>query len=307
MKKLLITLILLQSMTVMAQQDSLMNMLAGNTPEKTEYTRATFKSTRLINGQTIETVSKNHLNFWISHRFGAVNSGFIDNFFGLDEARIRLGLEYGITDRFTVGIGRSSQEKTYDYYGKYKLIRQSKFTPVTVTVYASGAINTMPTGYVMPSGTTVKFYDNSERQTYCGQILIARKFSDKLSLQIMPTILHFNKAETPETRNNQIALGFGGRYKLTKRFSLNAEYYLSNLQSEPEGTTKGLYHNSLAIGFDIETGGHVFQLHFTNSRGMIERHFIAQTLGEWGSGDIFYGFNIARTFSLDKRAKKMNK
>lgn len=284
-------------------QDDLMDMLNKQSETQTEYTTATFKATRLINGQTIETVSKNHLNFWISHRFGAVNSGFIDNFFGLDEARIRLGLEYGLSDNLTIGLGRSSQEKTYDYYLKYKAIRQSNRVPVTVTGYLSGAANTMTTGYTLPSGSTLKFNDNLERQTYCAQILIARKFNEKLSLQIMPTIIHFNKTEVADMKNDMLALGIGGRLKLSKRLSLNAEYYFAD---HGKSSISDKYHNSLAIGFDIETGGHVFQLHFTNSRGMIERHFIAQTLGEWSNADIFYGFNISRTFSFDGKSKKKN-
>lgn len=300
MKKLL-TLFCLISSQVFAQDD-LMKMLDNETKDQKTFTSATFKATRLINGQTIETVSKNHLNFWISHRFGAINSGFIDNFFGLDEARIRLGLEYGITNQLTIGIGRSSQEKMYDFYGKYKLLRQSNSMPVTLTVYASNALSTVATGSVLESGTVMKYYDNLERMTYTGQILLARKFSDRFSLQIMPTLLHFNKSETVDTPNEMVALGVGGRIKLTKRLSISGEYYANF--NRPASSN---YHNSLALGFDIETGGHVFQLHFTNSRGMIERQFIAQTTKQWSDGGIFYGFNIARSFSLDKKAKGLHK
>ena len=280
-----------------------MKMLDDENKNQTTYTTATFKATRLINGQTIETVGKNQLNFWISHRFGAINSGFIDNFFGLDEARIRLGLEYGITNQLTIGIGRSSQEKMYDFYGKYKLLRQSNSMPVTLTLYGSDAVSTAATGSVLESGTMMKYYDNIERMTYTGQVLLARKFSERFSLQIMPTILHFNRAETIDTPNNMVALGVGGRMKLSKRLSISGEYYYADF-NRPANSN---YHNSLALGFDIETGGHVFQLHFTNSRGMIERQFIAQTTKQWGDGGIFYGFNIARSFSFDKKAKGMHK
>jgi Membrane bound beta barrel domain (DUF5777) len=283
-------------------QDDLMKVLENDTKNEKTYTTATFKATRLINGQTIETVGKNQLNFWISHRFGALNSGFIENFFGLDEARIRLGLEYGITDKFTVGIGRSSQEKIYDFYGKYKLLRQSNSMPVTLTLYGSNAVSTVETGTPLESGTVMRYNDNSERMTYTGQILVARKFNERFSLQIMPTIIHFNKAETADTPNQTIAMGVGGRVKLSKRISVSGEYYANF--NRPASSN---YHNSLALGFDIETGGHVFQLHFTNSRGMIERQFIAQTTKQWGDGGIFYGFNIARGFSLDKKAKGMHK
>ena len=301
MKKILILFCLMS--TRVFSQDDLMKMLDDENKNQTNYTTATFKATRLINGQTIETVGKNQLNFWISHRFGAINSGFIDNFFGLDEARIRLGLEYGITNQLTIGIGRSSQEKMYDFYGKYKLLRQSNSMPVTLTLYGSNALSTVATGSTLESGTMMKYYDNIERMTYTGQILLARKFSERFSLQIMPTILHFNRAETLDTPNNMVALGVGGRMKLSKRISISGEYYFADFNRP----TNSNYHNSLALGFDIETGGHVFQLHFTNSRGMIERQFIAQTTKQWSDGGIFYGFNIARSFSLDKKAKGMYK
>ncbi len=302
MKKLLVILLCSLSSTIFAQDD-LMKMLDEESKNQVEYATATFKGTRLINGQTIETVNKNHLNFWISHRFGAINSGFIDNFFGLDEARIRLGLEYGITDQLTIGAGRSSQEKMYDFYAKYKLLRQSNFMPVTLTLYGSNAISTMATDSPLESGTKMTYYNNTERMTYTGQIILARKFSENLSLQLMPTLLHFNKAETTDTPNNMVALGVGGRVKLSKRFSLSGEYYYADF-NRPSTSN---YHNSLALGFDIETGGHVFQFHLTNSRGMIERQFIAQTTKQWSDGGIFYGFNISRSFSFDKRAKGMNK
>ncbi len=300
MKKLLIFFCLISSQIF--AQDDLIKMLDDETKDQKTFTTATFKATRLINGQTIETVGKNQLNFWISHRFGALNSGFIDNFFGLDEARIRLGLEYGITNQLTIGIGRSSQEKMYDFYGKYKLLRQSNSMPVTLTLYASNAVSTVATGSILESGTVMKYYDNLERMTYTGQILLARKFSDKFSLQVMPTLIHFNKAETVDTPNEMVALGVGGRIKLTKRLSISGEYYANF--NRPASSN---YHNSLALGFDIETGGHVFQLHFTNARGMIERQFIAQTSKQWSDGGIFYGFNIARGFSLDKKAKGLHK
>ena len=211
MMKKLIT-ILLCSLSIQAfSQDDLMKMLENETKNQTEYTIATFKGTRLINGQTVETVGKNQLNFWISHRFGALNTGFIENFFGLDEARIRLGLEYGINNQLTVGIGRNSQEKMYDFYAKYKLLRQSNIMPITMTLHGSNAISTVATGSPLESGTVMRYKDNLERMTYTGQVLIARKFSEKFSLQLMPTFLHFNKSETTDTPNNMIALGVGGK------------------------------------------------------------------------------------------------
>ncbi|TDQ18596.1 hypothetical protein DFQ04_0399 [Algoriphagus boseongensis] len=291
-------------------QDDLLSMLEEEQSKDPIYTLATFKATRLINGQTIETISKNHLNFWISHRFGAVNSGFLANFFGLDEARIRLGLEYGLTDKWLIGAGRSSQEKTYDLYTKYKLLRQSDRFPITLTGMAGWGINTMESGYVMESGSVMKFSNNLERYTYWGQAFIGRKFNEKLSLQLVPTLVHYNKVEDPSISNDQWALGIGGRYKLTKRFTLSGEYYYAvtdPIAYEVSTRNPYPYHNSFSIGVDIETGGHVFQLHFTNSRGMIEKQFVGQTVGSWENADIFYGFNISRTFSFEKGAKNKDK
>lgn len=297
-------------------QDDLLSLLDEEQSKEPTYTIATFKASRLINGQTIETISKNHLNFWISHRFGAVNSGFIANFFGLDEAKIRLGLEYGLTDRWLVGAGRSSLEKTYDLYTKYKVLRQSNLVPVTVTAMAGWGINTMPTDYVMESGSTMKFNNNIERYSYWSQLLVARKFNEKLSLQFMPTLIHVNKVEDPSISNQVFALGTGGRYKLNQRFTLSAEYYytLRELEEDEDDDDYGgsssfpyPYRNALSFGVDIETGGHVFQFHLTNARGMVEKQFVGQNVGEWGKGDIFYGFNIARTFSLNKAARNTHK
>jgi hypothetical protein len=282
-------------------QDDLMKMLDQ---EKTDpiFTTATFKSTRVINGQSVETIAKKHLDFRISHRFGALNSGFT-NLWGLDESRIRIGLEYGVTDRLMVGVGRSSYQKTYDYFAKYKLLRQSNrwFEPVSVIAFAGAYTNAMPTS---PS---MQFFNNLERQMYVGQLLIARKFGERVSLQISPTILHRNKTETAIDENTVYAAGVGGRFKLSKRTSFNAEYFYTLKKVGTVYVRDPQYKDCLSLGFDIETGGHVFQLHCSNSRGMIENQFIGATTGSWSKGDIFYGFNISRVFSFDKSAKKTHK
>ena len=279
----------LLSITVSAHaQDDLLKTLETQTDSaRSEYVQATFKSTRVINGQSVETPGAGTLVFLISHRFGTLNSGAY-NFFGLDQATIRLGLEYGLNDRLTVGVGRSSLEKTYDGFVKYRALRQSTglhATPVSVTLFASSAI------------TSLKFPDQERptdsRLAYTYQALIARKFSPSLSLQLMPTLVHRNFVDTRAEQNDVYALGIAGRQKLTKRVALTAEYYYLM-----PGATADRFRNSLAVGFDIETGGHVFQLHFTNSQGMIEKFFIPQTGGNWLDGDIYFGFNISRVFTL---------
>lgn len=299
LKRLFVIGMILASSAAFAQ-NNLLKELDQVQDSVVNYSAATFKGTRIINGHSVETVGKNNLDFMISHRFGAVNSG-AQNFFGLDQAQIRLALEYGLTDRLMIGIGRSSYQKTIDIFAKYRLLKQStgaRNMPVSVTLFASDAHNSTT------SSTELPFYTIMQRQTYTFQALIARKFNDKLSIQLSPTVIHRNLAENQIDANTIYSLGMGGRYKLTKRTSFNVEYWYTpktfagTIQRDPRFT------NTLSLGFDIETGGHVFQLHLTNSRGMIEKQFIGQTTGKWNNGDIFYGFNISRTFSFDKNKKR---
>jgi hypothetical protein len=282
-----------------AGQD-LLNELDKTVKPKKNYSTATFKSTRIINGHSVETVARNHLDLRISHRFGMLNEGAY-NFFGLDAATMRLGLEYGITDNLMIGIGRSTSQKTFDYFAKYKLLRQSsgpRGMPVSVTaLFSADAIS-------LSTSPQLTFYNNIERLTYVGQLLVARKFNERLSVQVSPTYLHSNRVEASNEPNDVVAIGIGGRIKISKRTSFNAEYfYRLPLSFQSGNVQNSSYYNSLSVGFDIETGGHVFQLHFTNSLGMIERQFINQTDGQWAKGDIHYGFNISRTFSFDKKRK----
>ena len=272
-------------------QDDLLQQLESQAPKATKAERvdATFKSTRLINGHTVQTPGEGTLVFLISHRFGTLNSGAY-NFFGLDNAVIRLGLEYALTDRLEVGLGRSSFQKTFDGFAKYRALRQStgpRAMPVSVTLFGSTALTTLRYG-----GTPVE-YTLPRRLTYTYQALIARKFSADLSLQLMPTLVHNNLVMSETDHNDIYALGFGGRQKLTKRTSLNAEYYYLLPNNKPLGT-----RNALALGFDIETGGHIFQLHVTNSRGMIEKQFVTNTTENFFKGGIFFGFNVNRNFTL---------
>ncbi len=293
MKKLLTCMLFCWATSSWAQDD-LFGELDKDTKPVTNYATATFKSTRVINGHSVENMAAKHMDFRISHRFGALNSGF-GELWGLDQAKARIAFEYGITDNFMVGVGRSGYQKTYDYFAKYKLLRQSsgeRNMPLSVSVFGSVATITMPTG------PDFRFNDNLQRQSYCGQLLIARKLNDKISVQISPTILHRNKVELTNDPNTLVSVGLGGRAKISKRTTLNVEYWLN-----PQNRNS-IYTNCLSVGFDIETGGHVFQLHFTNSRSMVESQFIGQTTGQWSKGDIFYGFNLSRTFSFDGKSKK---
>ncbi|MFC6999139.1 DUF5777 family beta-barrel protein [Rufibacter roseus] len=279
--------------TIAFSQPDLMELAAAQDSTGSQKVSATFKATRLINGHTVETNGAGELLFLISHRFGTLNSGAY-HFFGLDQATIRLGLEYGISDDFTFGIGRSSLEKTYDGFLKYRVLQQQTMgMPFSITALTTIGVKTQE--WFVPENN----YKPAHRLTYTYQFLIARKFSERLSLQLAPTLLHRNLVETPTGENNIWAAGAGGRFKLTKRTSVNVEYFylLPNTKSEQ-------FHNSLSLGFDIETGGHVFQLMCTNSQGMVEKFFIPQNGGKWSRGDIYFGFNVSRVFQLKNKREE---
>jgi len=273
-----------------AAQDNLMALFEEEKPAL-ELTYATFKSTRVVYGHAVENPAAGNLLFLIQHNFGALNSGIYD-LFGLDRATMRMGFEYGINDYISVGVGRSTWEKTYDGFVKAKLLRQSTGSvrmPFTVAYVGAIAVNSL--NWAVPDR------DNhfSSRVSYVNQLLIARKFSNALSLQLSPTVIHKNLVPTRQDENTSFALGLGGRYKVTQRVSLNAEYFYY-----PKDQTTLPHTDVLSVGVDIETGGHVFQLHVSNGNAMFERAFISETSGKWGKGDLFFGFNISRTFVLKK-------
>jgi hypothetical protein len=268
------------------------NLLEEATGSSTEYTSATFKSTRIVNGQSVERMPKGQLDFRISHRFGQLNEGAY-NLWGLDEANIHYGFDYGITDWLMVGYGRGTYKKTYDGSIKLSLLRQSKGErnmPISLSYFTSIAIYTLK----WEREGSLPFWD---RVTYVHQILVARKFNERLSLEVNPTFIHRNMVPTEMDPNDILSIGMGGRFKITNRLSLNAEYYyvIPPLNDFRSITT----YNPLAIGIDLETGGHVFQIMFTNSVAMIEKAFIGETSSQWRDGGIHLGFNISRVFTLN--------
>jgi opacity protein-like surface antigen len=209
------------------------------------------------------------LDFRILHRFGNINQG-LSEFFGLDQATIRLGLDYGISNNLTIGVGRGTFKKEIDGFIKWRAVQQSKGPgsfPVSLVAVAGSTIVGAPW-----ADPTRKNYFSS-RVGYYGQAIIGRKFNENFTLQVMPTVLHRNIVETKADPNDLYAAGAGARMKLNKRISVNVDYYYVVNQN----TDRNL-HNPLSVGFDIETGGHVFQLHFTNAVGMNERVFLTETV-----------------------------
>jgi hypothetical protein len=293
MKKivLLLAACLLMGSFSFAQGD-LMDLLESEEEETTDYAIATFKTTRLVNGHSIEMPSHGVLQMLISHRFGRLNEGFYD-LWGLDRANIRIGLEYGVTPWLTLGFGRSNVLKTYDGFAKFRLLRQStgkRNMPISVTALSSIALQA-----TRPDTLREEFF--TSRLDYTFQLMIARKFSEKLSFQLMPTVVHRNLVPTVDENNDVPSIGLGGRFKLSKSVTLNAEYYYIIPGFLPEESP---FTNALAFGIDIETGGHVFQLVMSNSRFMTTNLFARQTDGNWLNGDIHLGFAISRVFTVHR-------
>ncbi len=286
----LFSFICLFSGSLLSQEDDLLSLLGEE--ETIDYTNASFKTNRVINLHSLESTAKGVLDFKIGHRFGTLNGGFYE-LFGLDNASIRLGFDYGLTDALTIGIGRSGFQKTYDGFIKYKLLRQStgkRKMPLTVGVLLTSAIQTLK--WADPDRDN--FF--SSRLYYTSQLIIGRKFNESFSLQLSPTMVHRNLVATNAEKNDVYALGTAARIKITKRLALNAEYiYLLPDQVASDVT------NSLSVGVDIETGGHVFQLHLTNSTSMIEKGFITETTNSWSDGGIHFGFNVSRVFTVKRR------
>jgi hypothetical protein len=247
-----------------------------------------FKDTRIVNGHSVETNFRGEMKFIISHRFGAIGGGAYE-LFGLDQASMRMGLDYGITDKLNVGIGRSTFEKTIDGFAKYRLLSQteSNSTPLSITLLSTIAVN----GLKWADPDRENFF--SSRLFYTHQVLIARKFHHRFSLQLMPTVVHRNLVANENIAHDVYTLGGAFRFQLSKQVALQGETYLVN-----QNDLGAAFQAPISIGFDVETKGHVFQFHFSNSRGMIEKFFITETKGSWGKGDIHFGFNITRDFRI---------
>jgi len=277
------------SINSFSQDTTLLKMLDDSVSESPglSYIKGTFNGTTVLNMQSVEQPGKSVLEFMIMHRFGRLNDGAY-NFFGLDNATLRMGLNYGITSRLSIGIGRSSLDKAFDGSVKYKLLRQREQNGlVSMSLFAS---------IVYP---TLKYSDKpylkaNHRKIYTSQIIVARKLNKNLSLEVSPSWVHFNLVPKAIDKNDIMALSMGGRMKVTKRMSINAEY-----DYVPSGQFRSTtIYNSFSTGIELETGGHVFQLIFTNSDGMAEPYYLAKTSGSWGKGDIYFGFNISRVFNL---------
>jgi hypothetical protein len=271
-------------------QDDLLGLLGEDKPKK-ERVKYAFKSPRVINSHSIEFLNPGTLDFRILHRFGQLDQGY-KNFFGLDQASMRMSFDFGIMHNLMVGVGRSTFKKEVDAFIKYAPIRQSTgpwSSPVTVALVSGITMDGLP--WADPNREN---YFTS-RLAYYYQIIIGRKFSEAFTLQLSPTMVHKNLVQQATDKNDIYGLGIGGRLKLSKRIAFTWDYTHVLVGMPDSG-----YYNPLSVGLDIETGGHVFQLHFSNATGMNERAFITETTGKWGKGEIRFGFNLSRVFQLKK-------
>jgi len=300
MKKLLIQLqatlvAILVTPGLFAQDQDLLKLLGNDEKPKKERIKYAFKSPRVINSHSIEFLNPGTMDLRILHRFGQLDQGY-KNFFGLDQASMRLGFDFGILHNLMAGVGRSTYKKELDAYIKYAPVRQSTgpwSAPVTVALVSGITMD----GQTWADPSRKNFF--TSKLAYYFQAIIGRKFSETFTLQVAPTMVHKNIVPLETDPNNIYALGVGGRIKLSKRIAFTWDYTHVII-----GMTDSGYYHPLSVGFDIETGGHVFQLHFSNATGMNERAFITETTGQWGKAEVRFGFNLSRVFQVKKNKTK---
>jgi hypothetical protein len=288
-KSVLILLIIGTAFPVFSQE-SLLKGLEDSLPAQVK-TIAAFKSTRVINAHSMEMLAPGNMDFRILHRFGPLNNG-VKEFFGLDEASMRMGFDFGITDHLMIGIGRSTYRKELDGFAKVRIMHQAKgarMVPFSLLV-AAGAIAWTETG---PADIKT---DLADRSSYYVQLIAGRKFSERFSLQLSPVWLHRNRINDKRIEDNSIfTLGGGARYKISRMVAFTVDYH------HPFGKLPDSHKDPLSVGVDIETGGHVFQLHFSNTIGMNERAYLMETTRSFFKGNIRFGFNLSRIFKLGRK------
>ena len=290
--RIFLTVIFMGMARFLFAQDDLLSLVDEKEQKQKEYISNAFKSSRVINAHSMEFIGKGVMDVRILHRFGTLNSGF-NNLFGLDQANMRFGFDYGLMKSLTIGLGRSNVGKEWDGFIKYRPVWQSRngpwSSPVSVVLVTGATISTAP----FADGTRKNYF--SSRMAFYNEIIIGRKFGERFSFQLSPTFVHRNLVAAATEENNVYALGLGARFKISKRTAFVADYHYI-----AKGLDKSIYKNPLGIGFDVETGGHVFQLHFSNATGMNEKSFITNTTNSWGKAEIRFGFNLSRVFSVGK-------
>jgi len=288
-KNLLSIVLSFSAVSFITAQDDLLNQLDAGAPKQVNIELAAFKGLQICNMQSTKMAAKGEFYFLISHRFGDLTQG-MNNFFGLDNAFTKIGGIYGVANWLSISASRQTYQKTYELAAKYKMSNQEvDGFPVTIVGYNTMDINSeLKKDELMPG---LKF---SHRLAFTTQLLISRKFNDSFSLEIAPIYVHKNLYDGILDQKSSLLLGSGARYKLTKRLSLNLEY--AARLNMPEGLVSN-YQNPLTLGLDIETGGHVFQMVFSNSQAMNDAVVFTNAPGRWdGNKQLYFGFNMYRVF-----------
>src|SRR4051812_4981929 len=223
------------------QAQELLSEIDTKEEKKKEFVRNAFKSSRVINGHSMEFIGKGVLDVRILHRFGELNSG-ARNLFGLDEANMRLGFDYGLSNRLTVGVGRSTAGKELDGFLKFRPVWQSTGPgsfPFSIVLVTGMTVSTTPWA------DTSHKYNFNHRMAFYNEVIIGRKFSEQLSLQVSPIFIHRNLVALATDENDVYAIGVGGRFKLSKRIAFVADYHYI-----AKGLDKKIYKDPLSVGFD---------------------------------------------------------
>jgi len=265
-----------------------------------EYIHDAFKDTRVINSHSVETLQKHQLDFRISHRFGDIagDRGGWPNFYGLETAAdVLIGVDYGVTDNFTVGLNRTkgvgTLSRLINTSLKHRIVRQVKdINPFSVTLVGEMSITTLPKS---SSPNSLLFFDAfSHRFIYSVQILVATVIGDKFTIQLSPGLVHRNIVDALD-ENRLFNVGLQAKYQFNKGFALifDGTAIFSDTRDSKEG-----FYPPIGIGFEFDTGGHVFQLNFTNARGLATTDYIPNTRSSWSDGEFRFGFTISRLFNL---------
>ncbi len=296
-------------------QDDLMKELEAEAAPKNEKVTATFKANRVVNAHSCETVKKRTLDFRITHRFSNIieqtdGSGGVHQFYGFDNASdIRFSFDYGITDKLQIGFARSKQMENLDGTFKFKILEQtqSNSMPLTLVWYSNGSFTPMKESIFYAGADSAWVAGNKKmahRLAFTHQLIIARKFGSRFSFEVLPTVNYRNLVNAyVNPKNNAVednllyAVGFAGRIKVTQRFSIVGDYFYV-ISKFREKNTVMPYYAPLGLGFEIETGGHVFTVNFTNSSAIIENGYLPYTSDSWKTGAFKLGFNISRVFNI---------
>ena len=301
---------------VQAQDDTSFSLFDEPSAPVAEKVQYAFKTTKVVNLQSLELIDPGVFDFKMSHRFGAMNGGAAAfnsedavNAFGFDVATIRFGGEYGVNENLMVGLGRYNvkSEKGVDAYVKYRLMHQTSDNKKPLSILLLGAVDYKNTQYdrtimgIAGPVTIAWGIPGKQRLSYVGQVIVGKKVNDDFSWILSPTVVVSGMSDRYDaasesfvssgTAKTQFALGMGFRNKLSSRTSLNMEYI-------PILNGNGDFYNSFSVGFDVETGGHVFQFDFTNSVGMNESMFITRNTDRWGAAGVRLGFNLHRVFTV---------